>query len=72
VTDASITSAVKARLLADPDVSGLRIDVDTKNQVVTLKGTLKTQAEKAKAIQIARNVDTIKDVTDRLTIKQQQ
>jgi len=72
VTDASITSAVKARLLADPDVSGLRIDVDTKNQVVTLKGTVKTQAEKAKAIHIARNVETVKDVTDRLTIKQQQ
>jgi hypothetical protein len=34
--DPGITSAVKTKLLADPDVSGLRIDVDTREGAVTL------------------------------------
>lgn len=68
--DASITTAVKSKLLADPDTSGLRIDVDTKDQVVTLKGTVANQAEKREAVEIAKGTDGVKSVTDRLTIRQ--
>src|SRR5688500_12410398 len=39
-TDAGVTAAVKTRLLADPDVAGLRIDVDTTDKVVTLTGNV--------------------------------
>ena len=52
--DASLTATVKSKLLADPDTSGLRIDVDTKDKVVTLTGKVKSQAEKGEAVQIAR------------------
>lgn len=69
---AGITSAVKTKLLADPDVSGLRIDVDTRDRVVTLTGTVRTQAEKSKAIRLAREVDGVRDVTDRLTVQGRQ
>jgi hyperosmotically inducible protein len=66
--DAAITTAVKAKLLADPDTAGLRIDVDTANGVVTLSGTLKTAAEKTEAVRLARETTGVKDVTDRLTV----
>lgn len=69
VTDAGITTEVKTRLLADPDVSGLKIDVDTENGVVMLTGTVKTQAEKDEALMIARQVSGVKDVMDHLTIE---
>jgi osmotically-inducible protein OsmY len=36
VDDATITTRVKTALLNDPDVGGLRIDVDTFKGVVTL------------------------------------
>jgi hyperosmotically inducible protein len=72
VTDAGITSAVKVKLLADPDVAGLRIDVDTRDRVVTLTGTVATQAEKSEALQLARQVKNVVDVTDKLTVKHRQ
>jgi hyperosmotically inducible protein len=71
-SDAGITSQVKAKLLADTDVSGLRIDVDTSNRVVTLTGTVKTEAEKTEALQIARQVEGVTSVTDRLTVERRQ
>jgi len=68
VTDAALTTAVKAKLLADPAVKGLKIDVDTKDGVVTLTGRVKNSAEKTAAIRIARGTDGVKDVQDKLTI----
>jgi osmotically-inducible protein OsmY len=67
--DASITSAVKTKLLADPKVGGLKIDVDTKDNVVTLTGTVKSAAEKAEAIRLATNTTGVKKVVDKLVIQ---
>ena len=69
VTDASITAKVKSSLLADPEVSGLRIDVDTRNGIVTLTGTVGTAAEKAHAVELAGKVDNVTRVEDRLTLR---
>ena len=68
-TDASITSAVKTKLLADTTVGGLKIDVDTKDNVVTLTGMVKTAAEKAEAIRLAKTTTGVKRVVDKLTIQ---
>ena len=67
--DASITSAVKTKLLADPLVGGLRIDVDTKDNVVTLTGTVKSAAEKAEAVRLAKNTTGVKSVVDKLVVQ---
>jgi hyperosmotically inducible periplasmic protein len=68
-TDAAITSAVKTKLLADTTVGGLKIDVDTKDNVVTLTGTVKSAAEKAEAIRLAKTTTGVKRVVDKLTIQ---
>jgi hyperosmotically inducible protein len=68
-TDPDITQQVKTKLLADPDVAGLRIDVDTKDRMVTLIGTARTQAEKSRALQLAREVEGVLRVTDRITVE---
>jgi osmotically-inducible protein OsmY len=67
-SDASLTSAVKAKLLADTTVSGLKIDVDTENQIVTLTGNVRSEAEKEQALRLARETEGVKSVNDRLTI----
>jgi hyperosmotically inducible protein len=69
--DVGITMDVKNKLAADADTSRLRIDVDTNNNVVTLTGTLGTQAEKAEALRIAREVKGVTSVVDRLQIERQ-
>jgi hyperosmotically inducible periplasmic protein len=67
--DAGITTAVKTKLLADPDVSGLKIDVDTTDGVVTLKGGVNSAVEKKRAIEIARETNGVKSVKDQLKIE---
>jgi hyperosmotically inducible periplasmic protein len=68
-TDAAITSAVKTKFLADTTVGGLKIDVDTKDHVVTLTGTVKSAAEKAEAIRLAKTTKGVSKVVDKLTIQ---
>ena len=69
ISDAGITAKVKTSLLADPDVSGLRIDVDTRDRIVILTGTVSTSAEKARALDLAGRVDHVTRVEDRLTVR---
>jgi hypothetical protein len=66
--DPGLTAEIKTRLLADPMVSGLKIDVDTRDRVVPLTGTVSTQAEKQRALEIARRVENVVRVEDKLTV----
>lgn len=68
IDDATITTRVKTALLNDPDVGGLRIDVDTTVGVVTLSGVVKSKDEEAKAIALARKIDGVKDVKSTLQV----
>ena len=69
VTDAALTSAVKSKLLADPKVSGLRIDVDTSNGIVTLSGDVATQAEADEAMRLARTTEGVQNVVSKLRVR---
>lgn len=66
VSDAAINTKVKAALAADEMVKARNIDADTVRGVVTLNGTVNSAAEKAKALDIAKNVEGVKDVKDNL------
>jgi hyperosmotically inducible protein len=66
LSDAAITSEVKTKFLAEPGVSGLDIHVDTNNGVVTLSGNVKSKAEAAKAMSIARDSKGVKRVVNHL------
>lgn len=62
VDDTWITTKVKADLLASSNVPGTEVKVDTVNGVVTLSGTVSTQAEKDKAIKVTRAIKGVKNV----------
>jgi hyperosmotically inducible protein len=68
VTDAAVTSAVKAKFLADTTVQGLKIDVDTSAGVVSLNGTVASRAEADRAMMLARNTEGVKRVVDNLKV----
>ena len=68
IGDASITAAVKSKLLADPDVAGLKVDVDTSGGVVTLRGNVASAAEKARALELAKRTDGVKSVRDQIKV----
>jgi osmotically-inducible protein OsmY len=69
VADARITSEVKAALAADAQLSALRIDVDTVNGVVTLKGPAPDEKARSRATQIAASPKGVTRVDNQLTIK---
>ena len=69
IDDATITTRVKTSLLNDPDVGGLRIDVDTFKGVVTLSGRVKTKDEEAKALALARKIGGVAEVKSTLQIQ---
>ena len=69
VEDGMITAKVKAALLADADVKGLRIDVDTKDGVVTLKGTADKAANIDRAAKLAHDTTGVKSVDNQLVVK---
>lgn len=62
VDDTWITTKVKSSLLADSDVAGLDINVDTLNGVVTLKGEVDDQAQIEEATRIAREIEGVTNV----------
>ena len=69
IANGALTAKVKGALLADPDVKGLQIDVDARDGVVTLTGTLDRAAAVERAQAIARGVDGVKSVQSRLAVK---
>jgi osmotically-inducible protein OsmY len=66
--DAAVTAKVKTKFLADSSIAGLKIDVDTKDNVVTLSGTVASAAEKRRAVEVARATDGVKRVVDNLKV----
>lgn len=69
IDDATITTRVKTALLNDPDVGGMKIDVDTFKGVVTLSGAVKSQAEADKAVTIARRTSGVSSVKSTLQVQ---
>jgi osmotically-inducible protein OsmY len=67
--DLRITASVKADLVKDPDLSALKIDVDTKDGVVTLNGLANDEAAKQRAEKMAAAVKGVREVHNYLTIK---
>ena len=68
--DQAIVTSVKTKLLANSDVSGLDINVDSFKSVVTLKGVVETVEEREKALEIARDTNGVKGVRSQLFIAQ--
>ena len=69
VDDAAITAQVSAGLAKDPALSALKIDVDTRNGIVTLNGPAPTQDAKDRATSIAQNIKGVSSVVNHLTIQ---
>lgn len=72
VDDATITAKVKSQLLADPNVSGLQVNVQTFKGQVQLSGYVNSSDERARAEQVARQVAGVKNVSNDLIVKSER
>jgi len=68
ITDSWITSRVHSKYLGEDLLKDSSINVDTQDHVVTLKGTVMSEAAKARAVSEAKEVEGVKSVVDHLTV----
>ena len=69
ISDTWITTKVKSKFVAEGGVlKHSDITVNTNDKVVTLTGTVASEAGRKRAIDIAKATDGVKDVVDKLTI----
>jgi hyperosmotically inducible protein len=68
ITDSWIVSRVHSKFVGEDLLKDSSIDVDSKDHVVTLKGTVMSAAAKARAVAEAKEVEGVKSVVDHLTV----
>lgn len=69
-SDAAITTSIKADLLKDPALSAIKIEVETRDGVVTLNGVAPDTMAAERAGRIAIAVAGVKEVRNHVVVKQ--
>lgn len=69
LADGSLTAKIKAKMALDEAVKALTINVDTTGSVVTLSGSVNSQLEHTRAVQLARETAGVTSVVDRLVVR---
>ena len=68
IDDATITAQVNAGLAKDPDLSALKINVDTVNGKVTLNGPAPSTVARDRAETIAKSVTGVTSANNQLVV----
>jgi len=68
LTDARLTAKIKSKMALDDTVPASRLDVDTSGGVVTVRGVVETPAQRARALQLARETDGVTSLNDRIEV----
>ena len=68
IDDATVTSRIQAKFFLDDTVKERRIQVDARNGIVTLRGEVASDNERAQALLLARTTEGAERVEDALTV----
>ena len=68
VDDSTVTSRIQAKFFLDQTIKERRIDVDTNGGIVTLRGDVASDNERAQALLLARTTEGVERVEDALTV----
>lgn len=68
IKDAWLVMKVHSEMVDEDVLNGSNIDVDVKNGVVTLQGTVPNEAARSRALAVAKANDGVKSVVDQLKI----
>jgi hyperosmotically inducible protein len=69
VDDATITASVKTKLAGEKMATLTKVDVDTNKGTVYLTGNVENATVKARATEIARSVEGVREVVNNLAIQ---
>jgi len=68
VSDDSVYDHVKRRLANDPDVKGGALEIEVRQGVVTLRGTVDTEKQKQRAEKLTKKVSGVKQVVNEIKL----
>jgi len=68
VSDSALTAKIKSKMALDDSVKARNIDVDTVRGAVTLDGTVYSEGEQQRAVQLAKETQGVTQVIDRLEV----
>jgi osmotically-inducible protein OsmY len=69
IADGQLTMKIKSKMTLDDLVQARTIDVDTRDGHVTLTGRVRSESERQRALQLARETKGVKNVVDRLVVE---
>jgi osmotically-inducible protein OsmY len=68
LSDGALTAKIKSKMALDDTVRARSIDVSTTDHVVMMSGTVQSQAEHDRAVQLAKETAGVTRVIDHLTV----
>ena len=69
LTEGSLTAKIKSKMALDDTIDAAQVDIDTDGSRVTLRGTVDSQAERTRAVQLARETAGVTSVVDELKVR---
>jgi hyperosmotically inducible protein len=69
VNEAAVSTKIKAKMALDDSVKASAINVSTRGTTVTLSGTVASQAERERALALARETNGVTSVVDALHVR---
>ena len=69
LTEGSLTAKIKSKMALDDTLEAAQVDVDTDGSVVTLRGTVDSEAERTRAVQLARETAGVTSVVNELKVR---
>jgi osmotically-inducible protein OsmY len=68
IDDKIILASIKTKYVGDPDISGLGINIDVRDGNVELRGYVNSEKNMARAVEIARNTEGVRNVYSKLVL----
>jgi len=68
LSDGALTAKIKSKMTLDDTVRARSIDVSTTDHIVTMSGTVRSQAEHDRAVQLGKETAGVTRVIDHLTV----
>ena len=69
ISDGAVTTKIKSKMILDDLVKARDIHVETNGTVVTLTGVVGSQAERKRAVQLAKETDEVTSVIDNIRVQ---
>jgi len=69
IEDGRLTTKIKAKMALDDSVKALDLNVDTKDTIVTVTGEVRSEAERQRALTLARETAGVTKVIDQVRVR---